>query len=77
MKSRGKGINPREDVALHFSAGRKQTLKKLGFLLRRPKKSSTDCRKRVKENQPKLYEAIEAYFSAQIERDFADVQYRA
>jgi predicted transposase YbfD/YdcC len=30
----------------------------------------------VKENQPKLYEAIEAYFSAQIERDFADVHYR-
>lgn len=31
----------------------------------------------VKENQPKLYEAIEAYFGEQIERDFADVQYRA
>lgn len=30
----------------------------------------------VKENQPKLYEAIAAYFSEQIERAFADVQYR-
>jgi predicted transposase YbfD/YdcC len=30
----------------------------------------------VKENQPKLYEAIEAYFGEQMERDFADVRYR-
>ena len=30
----------------------------------------------VKGNQAKLYEAIAAYFSTQIERDFADVQYR-
>ena len=30
----------------------------------------------VKENQPKLYDAIQAYFSEQIEREFADVPYR-
>jgi predicted transposase YbfD/YdcC len=31
----------------------------------------------VKGNQPKLYEAVEAYFGARIECEFADVQYRA
>ena len=31
----------------------------------------------VKENQPKLHAAIAAYFTEQIERDFAGVQYRA
>ena len=41
------------------------------------KRGGGDALLAVKENQPKLYEAIEAYFSQQIERDFADVQYRA
>ena len=31
----------------------------------------------VKDNQPKLRAAIAAYFTEQVERDFADVQYRA
>jgi len=35
-----------------------------------------DCIIAVKENQPKLKAAIEAFFSAQIENDFADLQYR-
>ena len=30
----------------------------------------------VKENQPKLHAAIAAFFAGQIERDFAEVQYR-
>ena len=40
------------------------------------KRGGGDALLAVKENQPKLYEAIEAYFSQQIDRDFADVQYR-
>jgi predicted transposase YbfD/YdcC len=40
------------------------------------KRGGGDALLAVKENQPKLYEAIEAYYGQQIERDFADVQYR-
>jgi predicted transposase YbfD/YdcC len=46
-------------------------------ILQRIKQGRGDAVLAVKENQPKLYQAIEAYFSEQIERDFADVQYRA
>jgi predicted transposase YbfD/YdcC len=35
-----------------------------------------DCVIAVKDNQPKLMAAIEAFFSEQIERDFEDLQYR-
>jgi predicted transposase YbfD/YdcC len=45
-------------------------------ILQQIKAGGGDALLAVKENQPKLYEAIEAYFSTQIERDFADVQYR-
>jgi len=41
------------------------------------KRGGGDAIVAVKENQPKLHAAIAAYFTAQIERDFADVQYRA
>jgi predicted transposase YbfD/YdcC len=36
-----------------------------------------DCVIAVKDNQPKLKAAIEAFFAEQIERDFEDVRYRA
>ena len=45
-------------------------------ILQQIKHAGGDAVLAVKENQPKLYEAIEAYFGAQIEREFADVQYR-
>lgn len=45
-------------------------------ILQQIKQGGGDAVLAVKANQPKLYEAIAAYFSAQIERDFADVQYR-
>jgi predicted transposase YbfD/YdcC len=45
-------------------------------ILQQIKQGRGDALLAVKENQPKLYQAIEAYFSEQIERDFADVQYR-
>jgi predicted transposase YbfD/YdcC len=35
-----------------------------------------DCIISVKDNQPKLQDAIEAFFHEQIERDFEEVQYR-
>jgi predicted transposase YbfD/YdcC len=35
-----------------------------------------DCVIAVKDNQPKLQAAIEAFFHEQIERDFEDIQYR-
>ena len=35
-----------------------------------------DCVLAVKDNQPKLHEAIAAFFAEQIERDFEDLQYR-
>ena len=35
-----------------------------------------DCILAVKENQPKLHAAIEAFFSKQIANDFEDLQYR-
>jgi len=41
------------------------------------KRGGGDAIVAVKENQPKLHAAIAAYFTEQIERDFADVQYRA
>ena len=41
------------------------------------KRGGGDAIVAVKENQPKLHAAIAAYFTEQIEHDFADVQYRA
>lgn len=41
------------------------------------KRGGGDAIVAVKENQPKLHAAIAAYFTEQIERDFAGVQYRA
>jgi predicted transposase YbfD/YdcC len=41
------------------------------------KRGGGDAIVAVKENQPKLHAAIAAYFTEQIERDFADVQYRS
>lgn len=46
-------------------------------ILRQIKRGGGDAVLAVKENQPKLYAAIAAFFGTQIERDFADVQYRA
>lgn len=46
-------------------------------ILRQIKQGGGDAVLAVKDNQPRLYEAIGAYFSEQIDRDFADVQYRA
>lgn len=40
------------------------------------KRGGGDAILAVKENQPKLHDAIAAFFREQIERDFADVQYR-
>ena len=40
------------------------------------KRGGGDAILAVKDNQPKLHAAIPAYFSEQIERDFADVEYR-
>lgn len=40
------------------------------------KQGGGDALLAVKENQPKLYEAIATYFGEQIEHEFADVQYR-
>jgi predicted transposase YbfD/YdcC len=39
-------------------------------------KEGGDCVLAVKDNQPKLHEAIAAFFAEQIERDFEDLQYR-
>ena len=41
------------------------------------KRGGGDAIVAVKENQPKLHAAIAAYFTEQIERDFAGVRYRA
>lgn len=46
-------------------------------LVRQIKQGGGDAVVAVKDNQPKLHAAIAAHFSAQVERDFADVPYRA
>jgi predicted transposase YbfD/YdcC len=45
-------------------------------IVRQIKRGGGDAILAVKDNQPKLHAAIAAYFTEQIERDFADVQYR-
>jgi predicted transposase YbfD/YdcC len=45
-------------------------------ILQQIKRGRGDALLAVKDNQPKLHAALAAYFSAQIERDFADAQYR-
>ena len=45
-------------------------------IIRQIKQGGGDAVIAVKDNQPKLRAAIAAYFSEQIERDFAEVQYR-
>jgi predicted transposase YbfD/YdcC len=45
-------------------------------ILQQIKQGGGDAILAVKDNQPKLHAAIAAYFSEQIEHDFAEVQYR-
>jgi len=45
-------------------------------IIRQIKQGGGDAILAVKDNQPKLHAAIAAFFSEQIERDFAEVQYR-
>jgi predicted transposase YbfD/YdcC len=45
--------------------------------LRQVRQGRGDAILAVKDNQPKLHDAIAAFFTEQIDRDFADVQYRA
>ena len=46
-------------------------------ILRQIRQGRGDAILAVKDNQPKLHDAIAAFFTEQIDRDFADVQYRA
>ena len=46
-------------------------------ILRQIRQGRGDAILAVKDNQPKLRDAIAAFFTEQIDRDFADVQYRA
>jgi predicted transposase YbfD/YdcC len=46
-------------------------------VLRQIRQGRGDAILAVKDNQPKLRDAIAAFFTEQIDRDFADVQYRA
>jgi predicted transposase YbfD/YdcC len=46
-------------------------------ILRQIRQGRGDAVLAVKDNQPKLHDAIAAFFTEQIDRDFADVQYRA
>ncbi len=46
-------------------------------ILRQVRQGRGDAILAVKDNQPKLHDAIAAFFTEQIDRDFADVQYRA
>jgi predicted transposase YbfD/YdcC len=45
-------------------------------IVRHIKRGGGDAILAVKDNQPKLHAAITAFFTEQIERDFAEVQYR-